>query len=68
MYIKDALGQSPDSYRDSIVTFTTSNGNTTQSKEYFVHETCRVARVTAGLTTPLEKIQPDEATSSYKII
>ena len=27
-----------------------------------MHETYRVARVTAGSTTPLEKIQPDEAT------
>jgi hypothetical protein len=31
-------------------------------QEYFVHGTDRVARVTAGSTTPLERIQTDEAT------
>ena len=57
MYIKDALG------RDlSIVKFTTTGSTTTSGTEYFVYGTDRVARVTISATTPLAKIQPDEAT------
>ncbi|WP_430406826.1 RHS repeat domain-containing protein [Fluviicola sp.] len=57
MYIKDALG------RDlSIVKFTTIGSTTASGTEYFVYGTDRVARVTVGTTTPLAKIQPDEAT------
>lgn len=57
MYIKDALG------RDlSIVKFTTTGSTTTSGTEYFVYGTDRVARVTVSATTPLAKIQPDEAT------
>ncbi|WP_430406842.1 RHS repeat-associated core domain-containing protein [Fluviicola sp.] len=46
----------------SIVKFTTVGSTTTSSKEYFVYGTDRVARVTVSATTPLAKIQPDEAT------
>jgi RHS repeat-associated protein len=57
MYIKDALG------RDlSIMKFTTVGSTTTSATEYFVYGTDRVARVTVSTTTPLAKIQPDEAT------
>ncbi|WP_430406829.1 RHS repeat-associated core domain-containing protein [Fluviicola sp.] len=57
MYIKDALG------RDlSIVKFTAVGSTATSATKYFVHGTDRVALVTVSATTPLAKIQPDEAT------
>ncbi|WP_430406836.1 RHS repeat-associated core domain-containing protein [Fluviicola sp.] len=62
MYIKDELGRVPIDIGISIVKFTTIGSTTTSGTEYFVYGTDRVARVTVSATTPLAKIQPDEAT------